>query len=255
MEPDPTVPAYGPSEQRDEENKLLCREMTKTDIDEVVQAFAKAALDAKRIGFDGVEIHGAHGYLIDQFLYSGTNKRKDSYGGSIENRCRFAKEIIVAIRKAVGKDFPILFRLSQWKINEYSARIAENPEDLKIIIDILAGSGVDIFHCSSRRYWLGEFENSDLNLAAWVKKISGKPTIAVGSVGLEKDFLTTRDSELGVSLSESLTKLEKPIKEGQYDLVAVGRGLIANPDWTEIVKSGDLSKLKGFSKKMLNELI
>ena len=253
-EPDPEITAYGPMQLTDDNGKITCTGMSQQDIDEVVEAFATAAKNAKEIGFDGVEIHGAHGYLIDQFLYEASNQRNDNYGGSITKRCQFAKEIVRAVRAAVGEDFPVIFRISQWKMTDYEARLAHTPEELELIVNILSEAGVDIFHCSNRRHWESEFEGSEMNLAGWIKKISGKPTITVGSVGLDKDFLETRDDAQSVSLESSLERLEKPIKDGEYDLVAVGRGLIANPNWAEIVRKGDTSKLKGFTKDMLGTL-
>ncbi|MER8256453.1 hypothetical protein ABS250_19200, partial [Acinetobacter nosocomialis] len=85
----------------------------KQDIQDVIEAFAQAARDAQAIGMDGVEIHGAHGYLIDQFFWEGSNQRTDEYGGSLANRSRFAIELVQAVRAAVGPDFPIIFRFSQ----------------------------------------------------------------------------------------------------------------------------------------------
>ena len=105
--------------------------MSKADIQEVIAAFAQAARDAQAIGMDGVEIHGAHGYLIDQFFWEGSNQRDDEYGGSLANRSRFAVELVRAVRAAVGADFPIIFRFSQWKQQDYSARLVETPEGLR----------------------------------------------------------------------------------------------------------------------------
>jgi 2,4-dienoyl-CoA reductase-like NADH-dependent reductase (Old Yellow Enzyme family) len=139
--------------------------MSKQDIDEVVAAFARGAADAKALGFDAVEIHGAHGYLIDQFFWEGTNQRDDEYGGSMANRGRFAVEIITAVRAAVGPDFPIILRYSQWKQQDYAARLVTTAEQLGEFLAPLAAAGVDIFHCSTRRFWEPEFEGSDLNLA------------------------------------------------------------------------------------------
>jgi 2,4-dienoyl-CoA reductase-like NADH-dependent reductase (Old Yellow Enzyme family) len=101
--PDKTVPAYSPSGlfKPGAENGVA---MTQADIDEVVASFAQAALDAKNIGFDAIEVHGAHGYLVDQFFWEGTNQRDDKYGGTLENRTRFGVEIVAAIRAAVGED-------------------------------------------------------------------------------------------------------------------------------------------------------
>ncbi|WP_441296431.1 oxidoreductase, partial [Bacillus spizizenii] len=92
--------------------------MTKDEIEQVIQAYADAAANAKRLGFDGVEIHGAHGYLIDQFLWERTNRRTDEYGGDMLKRARFAIEVVKAVRQAVGPDFPVAIRLSQWKTNQ-----------------------------------------------------------------------------------------------------------------------------------------
>ncbi|HSC84930.1 MAG TPA: 12-oxophytodienoate reductase, partial [Pseudomonas sp.] len=113
-EPDASVPGYGPSEKLKDGN-VVVHGMTKADIDEVIAAFAQAARDAQAIGMDGVEIHGAHGYLVDQFFWEGSNQRTDGYGGSLANRSRFAIELIQAVRAAVGPDFPIILRFSQWK--------------------------------------------------------------------------------------------------------------------------------------------
>ncbi len=90
--------------------------MSEEDIADTVSAFAQAAADAKRLGFDTLELHGAHGYLIDQFFWPGTNKRTDAYGGAtIRERSRFAADIVRAVRAAVGPDFPLILRVSQWK--------------------------------------------------------------------------------------------------------------------------------------------
>ena len=127
VEPDASVPGYGPMEKA-KDGKVLVHGMSKADIQEVIAAFAQAARDARAIGMDGVEIHGAHGYLIDQFFWEGSNQRDDEYGGSLANRSRFAVELVRAVRAAVGADFPIIFRFSQWKQQDYSARLVETPE-------------------------------------------------------------------------------------------------------------------------------
>ncbi|MEH6611213.1 MAG: NADH:flavin oxidoreductase [Halioglobus sp.] len=229
--------------------------MSKQDIDDVVQAFARGAAHAKDLGFDAVEIHGAHGYLVDQFFWEGTNQRDDEYGGSIENRNRFAVEVITAVREAVGPEFTILLRYSQWKQQDYAARLAQTPEELERILLPLSEAGVDIFHCSARRFWETEFEGSDLNLAGWTQKITGKPAITVGSVGLSADFIpapgeTTFKEAEPASLDELLRRMDAD----QFDLVAVGRALIANPDWANTVKEGHSSELLPFEKEMLESL-
>ena len=150
------------------------RAMQDKDIAEVIDAFAKAAVDARRLGFDGVAVHGAHGYLIDQFLWPRTNRRTDAYGGSIANRVRFGVEVLRAIKAAVGTGFPILLRFSQWKGDQYGQELAKTPDELAEFLLPFADAGVDIFDASLRRFWLPEFDNSPLNLAGWAKKITGK---------------------------------------------------------------------------------
>ncbi len=230
--------------------------MTQNDIDEVTDAFAQAAADAEQAGFDAIELHGAHGYLLDQFFWEGTNTRTDQYGGSVENRVRFACGIVRAIRAKVSADFPIIFRFSQWKQQDYTARLAETPEALGEFLAYLVDAGVDIFHCSQRRFWEAEFEGSDLNLAGWAKKLTGKDAITVGSVSLNADFLPEagdmafKDAEIS-----SLDNLVERLADDQFDLVAVGRALIANPDWSNKVKNDQLSSLTPFDKSMLMKLV
>lgn len=252
--PEGDVPGYAPSGMG-VPGKVRCHIMTQEDIDDVVRAFAEGARDAKACGFDAIELHGAHGYLIDQFFWEATNQRNDHYAGSMDNRGRFACEIIAACRDAVGPDFPIALRWSQWKQQDYTARLAPTPQLLEQFLTPLSEAGVDIFHCSQRRFWEPEFEGSELNLAGWTKKITGKPTITVGSVGLNADFIpapgetTFREAETA-SLDDLVTRLEA----GEFDLVAVGRAMLANADWANKVREGDNEGLVPFRKEMLGVL-
>ncbi|MEO7331898.1 MAG: NADH:flavin oxidoreductase [Minicystis sp.] len=254
--PDPSVPAFTPSGLT-QKLEPLCHVMTEGDIADVIEAFAAGAADAQRLGFDGVEIHGAHGYLIDEFFWEKTNLRTDSYGGDIAGRARFAAEIVAAIRERVGPGFPIIFRWSQWKQQEYEARLVTDPASLEAFLGPLVDAGVDIFDCSTRRYFQPEFRDSNLNLAGWVKKISGKATMAVGSIGLDSDLMPSISEHVTYHSAQvvSLDNLLERLDADEFDLVAVGRGLLANPDWAEIVKAGDLAALKPFSKDMLRQLI
>ena len=255
IEPGADTPGYSPSGMAFP-GKVTGHAMTQEDINDVVNAFVQAAVDAERIGFDAIELHGAHGYLLDQFFWEGTNHRADQYGGSLENRVRFACEIIKGIRAKVAKDFPIIFRYSQWKQQNYEARLAETPEALGEFLGYLVDAGVDIFHCSQRRFWEAEFEGSDLNLAGWTKKLTGKDSITVGSVSLNADFLPAagekvfKDGEIA-----NLDGLTKRLKQDEFDLVAVGRAMIANPNWANLVQAGEFDKLINFEKKMLMSLI
>ncbi len=225
---------------------------TEEEIAELVRQFAHSAAEAKQAGFDGIELHGAHQYLIDQFFWDQTNARTDRYGGDLVGRTRFAVEVIEACREAVGPDFPIVFRFSQWKGSDYSAKLAHTPEELERFLKPLADAGVDVFHCSTRRFWEPEFEGSTLNLAGWTKKLSGKPTITVGSVGLDREFTATfSDNGAGVSNIDGL--LER-LGQNEFDLVAIGRALLADPAWARKVQSGLIDELTPFSPEALQTL-
>lgn len=251
--PEPEVPGYGPMEKR-KGDRLLVHGMSQVDIAEVIAAFAQAAADAKAIGMDGVEIHGAHGYLIDQFFWEGSNQRTDEYGGDLAGRSRFAVELVQAVRAAVGPGFPIIFRFSQWKQQDYSARLVQSPEELGAFLQPLADAGVDIFHCSTRRFWEPEFEGSRLNLAGWARKLVGKPTITVGSVGLDGEFLQFMVDTDKVAQPASLDDLLERLAHEEFDLVAVGRALLVDPDWAAKVREGREQDILPFSREALTSL-
>ncbi len=250
MPPDPSVPGYSPSGLAKPGGKLVCHEMSKDDIRATINAFAEAARDAKALGFDGIELHGAHGYLIDQFFWEGTNQRRDEYGGSLLNRSRFAIEIIEAVRKTVGDDFPICLRWSQWKQQDYTARLAPTPEDLAKFLNPLCDAGVDIFHCSMRRYYKPEFEHSPLNLAGWTQQITGKSVIAVGSVGLDTDYLTTVMPNSEAPHSDGIDPLMERFNKGEFNLVAVGRALLADPAWARKIREGRGNEVNVYAKEV-----
>lgn len=223
--------------------------MTEEDIADTVAAFARAAADAKRLGFDTLELHGAHGYLIDQFFWSGTNKREDAFGGAtIRERSRFAAEVIRAVRVAVGEDFPLILRVSQWKQQDYSARLASSPQEMTDWLAPLVEAGVDILHCSQRRFWEPEFPEVDgaegLNFAGWAKKLTGAATISVGSVGLTSDFFSAFGGE--GSGTAALDNLHVRMEREEFDLIAVGRVLLSDAQWVQKVRSGQTDKLRGF---------
>ena len=253
-EPDGTVPAYGPMEKL-KDGQVVVHGMSKADIDEVIAAFAQAARDAKAIGMDGVEIHGAHGYLVDQFFWEGSNQRDDEYGGSLANRSRFAVELVQAVRAAVGPDYPIIFRFSQWKQQDYDARLVLTPEALDEFLQPLTDAGVDIYHCSTRRFWEPEFEGSDLNLAGWTRKLTGRPTITVGSVGLDGEFLQFMVNTDKVAQPASLENLLKRLGNEEFDLVAVGRALLVDPEWALKVREGREQDILPFSREALTTLV
>lgn len=228
--------------------------MTEAEIEEVIEAYATGAETAEKLGFDGVEIHGAHGYLVDQFLWDETNKRTDRWGGDIVGRTTFAVEVVKACRARVSKDFPIGLRFSQWKLHDYTAKLVTTPQELEKMLTPLADAGVDIFHASQRRYWEPEFEGSDLNLAGWAKKVTGKPSITVGSVGLSRDMATAMAASDDTETAR-IDRLLEMLERGDFDLVAVGRALLADPEWPNKVKAGAMDDLKPFSPDILAQLI
>ncbi|WP_372348264.1 NADH:flavin oxidoreductase [Streptomyces sp. KL116D] len=250
--PYPEAPAVGPSGLATAGAEVTGKAMTQQDLDDVVAAFAQAAADAERIGFDGVELHGAHGYLVDQFLWEGTNRRTDAYGGDPVSRTRFAAEIVAAVREKVSPTFPILFRYSQWKQQDYTARLAETPQELEAVLAPLAAAGVDVFHASTRRYWLPEFEGSDLNLAGWTKKLTGKQTISVGSVGLDGDFVNAFKGE--GSEVKGIDNLLDRLESEEFDMVAVGRALLQDPEWAAKVLADRVEELRPYDAAAIKTL-
>jgi len=233
--------------------KRFTEPMTDEAIADTIAAFGKAAADAKRLGFDVVEIHGAHGYLIDQFFWSGTNTRTDAFGGAtLAERSRFAAEVVKSIRAAVGKDMVIILRLSQWKQQDFSVKLAQTPDEMTAWLTPLVEAGTDILHCSQRRFWEPEFEGSELNFAGWAKKLTGKPTITVGSVGLSGEFTAAFRGES--SKPASLDNLLRRLEREEFDLVAVGRALLSDAQWALKVREDRHGELQDFTKEALARL-
>ncbi len=229
--------------------------MTDEEIADTIDAFATGAEEAKKIGFDCVEFHGAHGYLIDQFFWGQTNIRGDAFGGDFVQRTKFAAEIVKESRKRVGPDYVLILRFSQWKGGIYDARLANTPDELEKFLAPLVDAGVDIFHASTRRFWEPEFADTgdDMNLAGWTKKLTGKPTITVGSVGLKgADFTASfrgQGSEVG-----DLSEVERRLARDDFDLVAVGRAILQDPYWVRKVQEGQFDQLTPFNAAALATL-
>ncbi|MDM0071435.1 12-oxophytodienoate reductase [Variovorax sp. J31P207] len=209
---------------------------TQQEIDEVIDAYATAALSAKALGFDGVELHGGHGYFLDQFFWAESNLRTDRYGGSVADRTRLAVEIVQEIKHRTGMAFPVVMRFSQFKLHDFIAKPFSTPADLEAFLRPLVDAGVDAFHASQRRFWEGEF-GTDLNLAGWARMLSDKPAITVGSVTLKRDLMESQEGP-GSEAANNLPRLREMMARGDFDFVAVGRALIANPTWPQKVRSG-----------------
>ena len=246
MGPDPEVPGYTASGLV-KPGKKVAHEMTLKDIEETIEAYASDAEFCEKIGFDGIEVHGAHGYLIDNFFWEGTNIREDEYGGTTDKRSKFVTDIIKAIRSRVSDDFIVGLRFSQWKQHDFNAKLADTSEELEKVIMPPVNAGLDYLHSSMRRFWESEFPNSDENLAYWTKKISNITTIGVGSVGLDTDFIDMTASANPTSIDRAI----EDISQNKYELIAVGRALIADPDWVIKMKTGRLSDVKPYTKESL----
>jgi 2,4-dienoyl-CoA reductase-like NADH-dependent reductase (Old Yellow Enzyme family) len=251
-EPNPEAPPFGPSGLARPGEKVG-EPATDAEIADVIALYGQAALSARALGFDGLELHGAHGYLIDQFFWRGTNQRTDRYGGSLAARGRFATEVVTACRAAVGPGFPIVFRFSQWKLQDFEARLAETPDELETLLTPLVAAGVDVFHCSTRRFWQPAFEGSERTLAGWTKTVTGKPVIAVGSVGLNNDFIAGLFERQSGEAS-GLDRLVQLVDEGEADLVAIGRALLVDPAWPEKIREGRYDELVPFTHEATKTL-
>lgn len=212
----------------------------------VAQLYARSAATAREVGFDAVELHGAHGYLLDQFFWDRTNLRTDDYGGPLSARTRFPAEVVAAVRAAVGEDFPIIFRFSQWKGTDYTASVAQDPAQLQELLAPLVDAGVDVLHPSTRRHYAPAFpdHDSELSLAGWTKKVSGAPVIAVGSVGLETQFRSERRGQ--VISPAPVDRLVEQFDADEFDIVAIGRALLADPAWVNRLRANELDSFAGY---------
>lgn len=249
--PYPDAPSDSPSGMT-HDGKLVAPVLSDEDVADIVSAFANAAGEAGKLGFDSVELHGAHGYLIDQFFWSEMNKRDGQYGGDLIERSKFAADIIRECKKQMPDDMPLIIRVSQWKQQNYASRLAHSPDELSAFLGHLVDAGVDILHCSQRRYWEPEFEGSDLNFAGWAKKLTGVPTISVGSVGLSGDFFGAFAGQ-GAGAAPLDNLLER-MDKGEFDMIAVGRALLQDPLWAQKIKENRLDELEDYSGESIKTL-
>lgn len=230
------------------------RAMTRQDLEELKLAYVRAAEHAQLLGADGVEVHSAHGYLLDQFLWAETNRREDEYGGrSLAGRARYSAEIVAAIRAAVGPGLVISYRFSQFKEVDYGAAVASDPEDLRGMLTLLRASGVDMFNVSSRRFHKCEWpeRHPECTISEWVKSLTDAPVMTCGSVGLNVEMFANlfddqEPSEL--TIERDLQILADRVRRGTLDLVGVGRMHIANNDFVSKVRAGRYRELQLFSK-------
>jgi len=202
---------------------VIPRELTTAEVEELVQKFVAAAVRAKNVGYDGVEIHGAHGYLVHQFMSPRMNQRQDKYGGDLEGRMRFPLEIVRGIKAAAGADFPVLFRISADEFFPGGITL----EDSKVMARMLEGAGVDAIDVSAGvpltiTMWVETMEKEEggrAYMSAEIKKAVNVPVITVGGI---------RSPEVA----------ERILAEGQADFVHLGRTLLADPDWPNKAREG-----------------
>jgi 2,4-dienoyl-CoA reductase-like NADH-dependent reductase (Old Yellow Enzyme family) len=213
-------------------------EMTDSEIADVIAAYAKAARNAVTLGFDGVAIHAAHGYLIDTFLWDYTNRRGDSWGGDAGRRAAFGSAVVRAIRAEVGEDRPIILRFSQFKMQDYRARLADTPDALGALLGPLSDAGVDLFDASQRYFDTPVFDGSPLNLAGWAKKLTGKASMTVGGVALDKAKGSARHIDDSQQSVNNLPLLVERFERGEFDLVGVGRAILNDPLWFTKARTG-----------------
>ena len=220
----------GPSTVEYEQLRITSREMDPKEIEEVIDLFAQAARRVKNAGFDGVEIHSVHGYLINQFLSPITNKRKDSWGGSLDNRMRFLLEVYRGIRETVGKDYPVLAKIPAGDFIEGGLTVNEACEVARKLSEL----GIDAIELSGglagSRYRKGRKDLGWMRREAYfrpysemVKKVTRVPVILVG--GLRKP--------------ETMREI---LEEGAADLIGLARPLIREPDFPNRIRRGDLRK-------------
>lgn len=222
-------PIVAPSPIPDPTEPETPKELTKEEIAELVKAFGEAARRAKAAGFDAVEVHGAHGYLIDEFLSPYANKRTDEYGGSLENRMRFPLEVVRAVRQAVGPDYPILYRMSADEKVPGGLKLDET----KIVAQRLEQEGINALHVSAGVYesavWIIQpmaMPRACLaDLARGIKSVVKIPVISVGRYN---------DPEVA----------EKVLEEGKADLIAFGRELLTDPEMPKKISEGRLDEVR-----------
>jgi 2,4-dienoyl-CoA reductase-like NADH-dependent reductase (Old Yellow Enzyme family) len=213
------------------------RELTDGEIEEIIAGYARSARNAVAVGFDGIAIHGANGYLPDAFLWAETNRRTDRWGGNRRERTRFAVEVVRAIRREAGDALPIFFRFTQWKHQDRDARLADTPAELEEILGPIADAGVDVLDAGQFKFDTPAFAGSDLNLAGWAKKLTGCLTMTVGSVGLNSghwDPDVTGEAESVDNLPELACRFER----GDFDLIGVARALLNDAQWTRNARLG-----------------
>lgn len=215
--------------------------MTEAEIAETIEAYARSAKLAMEAGFDGVTLHGGHGYLLDAFVWADTNRRTDSWGGDLAARVRYPAAVVAAVREAIGPDAPLFYRFSQHTQQDYRARKAETPEELGVYLGALAEAGVDLFDASTRRFSDPAFpelggDDGEVTLAGWARRLTGKASGAVGGVGIGTSL---REQKAGAEVrpSDNVDQVVDLMGRGEFDLISVGRLHLADPAIAGVLRS------------------
>ena len=207
-----------------------CEAMSLERIAQIVEAFASAAGRAKTAGFDAVELHGAHGYLLNQFLSPFSNQRDDKYGGSDENRARFVLEIIAAVRKKVGNDFPVWIRVSADEL----VRGGYDLPFMQKFAPLMVSAGVDAIHCS-----VGVYSTpGGLSIAS----MDTEPGFNLFRARALKDVVNV--PVIGVGRINNPELADQAIARGDADLISFGRQHLTDPDFINKVRDGALDDIR-----------
>jgi 2,4-dienoyl-CoA reductase-like NADH-dependent reductase (Old Yellow Enzyme family) len=210
--------------------------MSDAQLEAVLEGYVSSARNAMRAGFDGIALHGGHGYLIDNFLWEETNRRTDRWGGDRVRRTTFAVDVIRRVRAVIGPERPLFFRFSQWKQQDFRAQLAANPKELEELLCPLAEAGVDVFDASVRYFDKAAYPASDLSLAGWARKVTGRMSMVVGGVGINKGMY---DGDKGVAAVDNVDLVIKRFQRGEFDLVAVGRAVLGDAEWGRKAIAGE----------------
>jgi 2,4-dienoyl-CoA reductase-like NADH-dependent reductase (Old Yellow Enzyme family) len=193
--------------------------MTDAEIDEALQGFVDAARRAVNIaGFSGVEIHGANGYLLDQFLTAGTNRRTDRWGGDTRARVQLLADVVKAVRREVGHAVPVGIRISQGKVNDFGSKWPGGEADAEVIFGTLADAGIDFLHVTEFEAWRPAFDGTRDSLVTLARRHASHVTISANG---------------GLHTAE---RIDHALASGA-DLVTVGRGALANPDLPKLLET------------------
>ncbi|MBE1589585.1 tRNA-dihydrouridine synthase [Nonomuraea angiospora] len=211
------------------------RAMSQDDIAQVVDGFVTSAVRARRAGFDGVEVHGANGYLVDQFLTDYTNRRDDRYGGTVANRVRLAAEIVSAIRAEVGPRFCVGIRLSQGKVNDFTHRWAGGSREAETIFAALAEAGASYLHIASEgRDWVETATlDGQVTITGLARRVTGLPVLANGGM-------------------HDVARAAMVLQDGHADVLTLGRGALANPDFPRRLAQG--LPMAAFDRRLLEPM-